>query len=119
MTFDLSLMLDFPFKLYVERDLPFYCSIKCELTLLPFNRMNDIDFVDQLNLYPCKICIDECVTDCICCDVCEKWLHFRCSGKPLAELEALGDRDKPFICCERCEMLLLPFSCVMEKKRSC
>ena len=47
--------------------------------------------------------------------MCEKWLHFRCSDKPLAELEALGDSDKPFISSDRCEMCLLPFSCVVEK----
>ena len=34
--------LDFPFELYVERDLPYYCSLKCELTLLPFNYLNNV-----------------------------------------------------------------------------
>ena len=98
--------LDFPFKLYVERDLPYFCSIKCELTLLPFNQVNNVKFQEHLNLYPCKICIDKCVTDWILCDVCEKWLHFKCSDKPMTELQALGESDKPFICCDRCEMRL-------------
>ena len=32
----------------------------------------------------------------------------------MAELQALGESDEPFICCDRCEMRISPFSCIMK-----
>ena len=41
--------LEFPFDYYVDKNLDFFCSKKCELSVLPFNHVINNDRVDEFN----------------------------------------------------------------------
>ena len=57
--------------------------------------------------FPCTKCQKACKKDpkegdeSICCDKCEKWVHFTCTGLNNEEIECYQNTDEQFIC-ERC-----------------
>ena len=57
--------------------------------------------------FPCTKCKKACKKvvgegeESICCDKCEKWVHFRCTGLNEEQLEQLGSTSIPYIC-DRC-----------------
>ena len=108
--------LVYTFDSYIDNDLSFFCSPKCEhmqlAKIFPFFNVTNSKKVDEFHSskdnYPCKICHLQCLTDCIQCDLCECWLHANCAKLTIDELEALSDKDKTYICSFQCEMRELP-----------
>ena len=92
----------------------FFCSKKCETTVFPFNMVRDKEFV-KINAYeikePCSKCGGECHrSEIIQCDECDKWTHRVCTSLTKEEFIELGNCSKPFICSNKCEMKVFPFS---------
>ena len=91
----------------------FFCSMKCEATVFPFNLVRDKEFV-KMNAQeikePCTKCGGECHRfDIIQCDECDKWTHRVCTSLSKEEFNDLGNSSKPFICSKKCEMKVFPF----------
>ena len=108
--------MEYTFQTYVEKKYLYICSIKCELTFLPFNSVKTNDSNDEFNPIsssPCKVCRDDCrgygLDDCIECDVCFKWLHYECTDHSYEYLDSLGEKNELFICCDQCWMCLFPY----------
>ena len=59
--------------------------------------------------FPCTKCKKACKSkeiivegeESICCDECEKWVHFECTNLNGDELEEFSSSDKRFVC-DRC-----------------
>ena len=106
------------FENYIDSSYSFLCSNKCELksvlAIFPFSDISDASEIDEFNpfrdLFPCKICREECITDCIQCDVCDKWVHADCALLRKADFDNYAGSSKLYICSVRCELKLLPFS---------
>jgi hypothetical protein len=64
---------------------------------------------DSSNLYPCKKCRNECVVDCIQCDECDEWFHYKCARLTEEEFTRLGSNTLRDFFCSRCVLLQLPF----------
>ena len=119
--------LEFPFINYVCGHIDFICSKKCEMSVLPFNKVVSNDRIDEFypdrDSYPCKICRNECLgdglMDCIQCDVCEKWLHFECSSLTPQEFKDLCDSTHDYICSKRCFISVLPFNAPDSNSSTC
>ena len=98
--------LEFTFESYVKFDLPFFCSIKCSMKLLPFTQLKNPGEIEELNYnedsFPCKVCYEQCLgydlEDCIQCDFCLGWLHYECSDTPYNDIKNIAKTDKPFSC---------------------
>ena len=101
------------FQSYVHNDLEFICSKSCEMGVFPFfnvkNSKNVVEFNPLKDCYPCRKCREECVTDCILCDVCDNWVHVSCTNLGDEFLDYV-DNSKMFICSDRCQISLLPFN---------
>ncbi len=61
-------------------------------------------------VYVCSYCYKNCTSrqNCILCDICESWLHLKCSKLSLTQFEYFGACDLPFFC-QKCISLSLPF----------
>ena len=63
----------------LKRQIDYYCSDKCLLTVQPFKTLTSDDLEFQTNPNNCKICLEECLgfnlNDCVYCDVCNYWIH--------------------------------------------
>ena len=110
--------LEFTFESYVKFDLPFFCSIKCSMKLIPFTQLKNPSEIEELNYnkdsFPCKVCYEQCLgydlEDCIQCDFCLEWLHYECSDTPYNDIKNIAETDKPFSCnFLRCDMRNFPY----------
>jgi len=109
--------LDFPFDCYLQYDLDFICSERCQLSILPFHSVPkdaDVpDFNPTKDSYPCKLCRNECLgfnlMNCVQCSICHYWLHADCLNLSSHEFDNIANSNLEFICSRRCEMLLFPF----------
>ena len=107
-----------PFESYINGSNNFLCSEKCnakyELLIFPFSGISDSSKVDEFNphrdLFPCRICREECITDRIQCDVCDEWVHANCASLKEDDFDKYVGNSKLFMCSVRCEMRLLPFN---------
>ena len=52
--------------------------------------------------YPCGLCASSCISDCICCDICNKWLHFSCEKLSATHLHILNGQKAQYICSSCC-----------------
>ena len=97
------------FKRIVNNGLEYPCSDKCEMMLFPFSHLDNLALTSLNLCYPCKVCKQECVSDCIQCDLCDWWLHAECI-EPEFSLNDYTNNDKPFMCDDkRCQVRQLPF----------
>ena len=107
--------LEYQFECYINNSYSFICSKKCEMSVFPFSNIVNSKNIDEFHpfreVYPCKKCRQDCVVDCIQCDLCLDWLHYQCAG--LTEEDFLKHADNislSFVCSKRCEMCLFPFN---------
>ena len=82
-------------------DCPFYCS-SCSL------------------FYPCLVCGDHCFNDSvhqpsINCDLCQQWVHHKCSKLTVNQFNKYGQTPTPFYCCN-CVAENIPFSKLSKPK---
>lgn len=54
-----------------------------------------LKFKKTLDVWPCKICQLPCEDNCIRCDMCLEWLHFKCTKVPA--------RKNGIFCCKFCK----------------
>ena len=91
----------------------FFCSIKCEMSTLPFYKITKEEFIYECDpfsdTFPCSICSLDCPVNCLQCSNCEKWVHFQCTDLG-HKLNDYINNDREYYCNnKRCEMRLLPF----------
>ena len=82
-------------------DCPFYCS-SCSL------------------FYPCLVCGDHCFNDSvhqpsINCDICQQWVHHKCSNLTVNQFNKYGRISDPFYC-SNCVAENIPFSKLSKPK---
>ncbi len=80
------------FKLLSKPQTPFYCD-NCYLKSM------------------CPICCKSCKENqnCICCDLCDKWLHYKCISLKMKEFKEFANTKSKFMC-SKCCLSQLPFS---------
>ena len=44
----------------------------------------------------------------ICCDICNNWIHFKCTSLPTKQFKLLGDSKEPYFC-NNCLRNIIPF----------
>ena len=49
-------------------------------------------------LYPCNICNKKVITNAICCDACNSWVHKKCAGLSNIQLHELSQSDDLWFC---------------------
>ena len=54
--------------------------------------------MDKSKKYPCSKCKRDCITDCVECNSCNKWVHARCENLKKGDMSVLGDKMTYFIC---------------------
>ena len=61
--------------------------------------------------YPCKKCLNECDEDhdCICCDICDVWLHVSCSGLTYRKFKSIRKEPNYIGYCQFCVQEIFPF----------
>ena len=67
------------------------------------------------NVYICLVCKKYVNSDCICCNICDQWLHFRCSNLSKSQFFLLSQSNEPYFCYS-CLMQVIPFSLVNKKE---
>ena len=69
--------------------------------------------------YPCITCGKSCKTNqkSILCDLCGKWIHFKCSFLTSEQFDSLGNSDLPYFCTQ-CNSDILPFQNVNDEEFS-
>lgn len=63
------------------------------------------------NVYICLICRKIVNNDCICCDICDQWLHFKCSKLSKSQFYLLSQSNEPYFC-YNCIEQEMPFSLI-------
>ena len=63
-----------------------------------------------MSSYPCSVCRQPCQWDqaAICCDICDQWVHFKCSLMDIAAFETLTNTELNYYCFP-CVKSILPF----------
>ena len=101
------------FNNIIDSNSLYFCSKKCEMSIFPFSctsNATQLEECDPLSdFFPCKVCYMNCVTDCIQCDICDSWVHMDCTDLG-SSISLYIDSNKDFICSNRCELKLMPFS---------
>ena len=64
--------------------------------------------------YPCIVCNEHCYNDAlhqpsIHCDICNKWVHFKCSKLTISQFNKYGRTDLPYFC-SSCINQTLPYN---------
>ena len=67
------------------------------------------------NVYICLVCKKYVNSDCICCNICDQWLHFRCSNLSKSQFILLSQSNEPYFCYS-CLMQVIPSSLVNKKE---
>ena len=67
--------------------------------------------------FPCAICVKPCRKDqkAIACDLCERWLHFKCIDMCLSTFNSLASSPEPYYC-HNCITDQIPFSNLTNKE---
>ena len=85
-----------------------------------------VDFKNST--HPCPVCKYNCELDCILCDTCQNWFHYRCVSLSKTKFQNLASDESAYSCtlckrnskCEKCckttDMSLLPYTASMAKK---
>ena len=101
----------------------FICSDKCQIEILPFTLVDNIDFLSATKgegLFSCTICKRDCLTECMkkdcldgthCleCVVCDGYFHVVCRYLDKDAYNVIVDNKYQAICSEKCYMHLMPF----------
>ena len=93
----------------------YVCSDKCRIKKLPFQELTNKVFLDTVigrRKIPCKICFRECAKskNCAKCIVCMRSQHTYCIPVPTTHNIRQNSSYDYFVCSNRCELRLLPFS---------
>ena len=67
------------------------------------------------NLYICFICKKNVKNNCIYCEICDQWLHFKCSKISRSNFISLSKSNEPFFCFN-CLAQEIPFSLISNKE---
>ena len=67
------------------------------------------------NVYICLVCKKDVNSDCICCNICDQWLNFRCSKLTKSQFFLLSQSNEPYFCYS-CLIQIIPFSFVNKKE---
>ena len=67
------------------------------------------------NLYICFICKKNVKNNCIYCEICDQWLHFKCSKISRSQFISLSKSNGPFFCFN-CLAQEIPFSSISNKE---
>ena len=61
--------------------------------------------------YPCKSCKKACRKNqnCVCCDICNQWLHKRCTPLTIFQFQALCKQNSEPYFCNHCYKDIFPF----------
>ena len=92
------------------------CYGNCETSLLCNVEVADRQFTMPVK-FPCAICVKPCRKDqkAIACDLCDRWLHFKCIDMPLSTFNSLASSHKPYYC-HNCISDQIPFSNLTNKE---
>ena len=107
--------LTYDFDYYINSNLEFICSPRCEWSRLPFSSVFNSNKIDEFHpfreKYPCKICLNDCLDfgtqDCIHCDSCLCWFHADCVNLSVEQFHNYANSEQQFICSVKCEIFYL------------
>ena len=66
------------------------------------------------NVYICSVCKKYVNNNCIYCEICSHWLHFKCCKISKSQILKLSSSNEPFFCF-KCLVQELPFSLIVIK----
>ena len=66
-------------------------------------------------MYICLVCKKYVNSGCICCNICDQWLHFRCSNLSKSQFFLLSQYNEPYFCYSYLIQVIL-FSLVNKKE---
>ena len=107
------------FYLLSQSNEPYFCY-SCIEQEMPFSLISNTEFkrlyfciTNAKNLkYPCRICGNacKCSHNCIQCNLCNEWTHFKCSALTLNQFEGhVVNEDEAFLC-NICYDNIFPFN---------
>ena len=107
------------FYLLSQSNEPYFCY-SCIEQEMPFSLISNTEFkrlyfciTNAKNLkYPCRICGNacKCSQNCIQCNLCNEWTHFKCSALTLNQFEGhVVNEDEAFLC-NICYDNIFPFN---------
>ena len=67
------------------------------------------------NVYICLVCKKDVNSDCIYCEICDQWLHFKCSKISRSNFISLSKSNEPFFCFN-CLAQEIPLSLISNKE---